>query len=160
MIPTSELAFRLINEYHASKLLNHTAITSTYKILNDKYYIKNLLSLITDFVKGCVHCNMNKVIPGQGKSFDFHLSMSKGERTMQSCYIDLKRVFSDPFGHQYIFICVCAKTKFIMAEPIKERSTIEIISKLLKLFSQYGFCEVLYSDLGGSINSALLKVFF
>ena len=159
MIPTSELAFRLINEYHASKLLNHTAITSTYKIWNNKYYIKNLLSLITDFVKGCVPCNMNKDIPGQGKSFDFHLSMSKGERAMQCVYLDLKSMYTDPFNNNYLMVCVCSRTKYIMAEPIKDRSAKEIISKLLKIFSQFGFCEVLYSDLEGSINSALFKAF-
>ena len=122
VIPNSELAFRLINEYHASKLLNHTAITSTYKILNNKYYIKNLLSLITDFVKGCIPCNMNKDIPGQGKTFDFHLSMSKGERAMQCIYLDLKSMYTDPFNNNYLMVCVCSRTKFIMAEPIKDRS--------------------------------------
>ena len=57
VIPTSQLALRLIHNLHSSKSANHLAITSTYNILNSKYYIKNLFNLIKMYVKGRDSCN-------------------------------------------------------------------------------------------------------
>ena len=159
VIPNNQLALKLINDVHCSKALNHVAVTSTYKILNSKYYIKNLLHLIKIYVRGCIECNLSKDLEKQGSGDDFKLCLSKGQKVMDCVYIDLKKFFKNEQGYEYLLVCVDSLSKFIMTQPVKNRSVKEIIPALLKLFSLFGFPQFIFSDLESSINSGLCKAF-
>ena len=158
VIPSSQLALRLIHHLHSSKTANHLAITSTYKILNSKYYIKNLIHLIKIYVKGCVSCNFNKKINPEGSGYDFHLCLSP-KNNLDAVYIDIKSMYTDENGFNYLLVVTDAKSKFIMGEALKTRSTKEIINALLKLFCIFGAPKKIYSDLEGGVTSLITKAF-
>ena len=159
IIPNNNLALRIINDTHCSKTLNHTGISSTYKILHKKYYIKNLLQLITIYVKSCLECNLSRNVPNQGATDEFKLCISKGDKPFQHIFIDLKSMYKDEEDFQYLLICVDSRTKFIVGEPLKGRTSREIIAVLLKIFGLVGIPEFITSDLESGVNSAIFKAF-
>ena len=157
VIPNPDLALRIIDKYHSSKLINHMAITSLYKILNNKYYIKNLLQIITDYVKSCVECSISKTMPAPGTSVDFHLCLTKGKCPTDVLYLDRKKMYSSKDGYNYAIVICDSFSKFIWSDSLKNRSTGEILKALLKYICQFGIPNRIHSDLEGGMTSNITK---
>ena len=159
IIPNNELALKLIYDTHSAKTLNHIGINSTYKILHQKYYIKNLLQLISKFVNSCIECQISRDVSKQGATDDIGLCLTKAERPFQLLYIDLKKFYKDDQNYEYLLICVDSYTKFIVGEPLQGRTSKHIIDALLVVFTKYGIAEAIISDLESGVNSTIFKAF-
>ena len=159
VIPNNQLALRLINSVHMSKLYNHIAINSTYKILNAKYYIKNLLELIRRYIKSCIICEMAKDIEPQGSGFESSLTLTKGRYPFHYIYLDIKHMYESKNKFNYLLICVDSYSKYLIGEPLKNRTASEIIGALLKISGYFGLCNHVITDLESSITSAIFQAF-
>ena len=159
VIPNDDLAIRLINAYHTSKLINHLAVSALYKILNAKYMIKNLLPLLTTVTSACIECELSKKPQPEGTGHDFHICLRKSNQPYQQVYLDILTLYQSPNNDKYALIVVDSYSRFLTAKPIKDRSTPEILNALLEIFCQHGFPELIYSDLEGAMTSKLTKVF-
>ena len=159
VIPTDELALRLIHMTHTSAMLNHTGISSTFKILNEKYHIRNLLQLISSFVKSCIMCNLAREPPRNASTHDFKKCLAKSDVPLGFIYCDIKSIYPSPSGHQFLLVCLDAKTRFIMAQPLKDRTSKSIITAFLKIFTTFGFPNMIESDLESGIKANVTKSF-
>ena len=160
VIPDNQLALRLIDQSHSSALLNHIAVNSTYNILNAKYYIKNLLELTRRYVKACVQCRWGKEAEKPASGYDYKYNLTKSTHCFQIVHIDIKKMYkSENSEYLYLLICVDNKSKFMLTEALKNRSTNEIIRALLRIQSIVGLFSKIITDLESSITSTICQAF-
>ena len=156
IIVSDQMALKLINSLHSSKTMNHIAILSSYKILNAKYCIKNLMNLINIYVKGCIECNLSKEVSPQGSGFDYKMCLS-GNYIMEKVHIDLKQLYKSREGYEYALIIVDSLSKFLFIKELKDRTAKGIIAALLQVFCQFGYPKIIVSDLESSVASIITQ---
>ena len=70
------------------------------------------------------------------------------------CGIDLiGNMTPTSFGFQHILVMVCYLSKFVVARPLKTKTTSEILERLQDIYLIFGVPNVIQSDQGNEFSS-------
>ncbi|KAL6416902.1 hypothetical protein ACFW04_013098 [Cataglyphis niger] len=142
--PPFEQREALINENHSSAHGGHKGITKTYNRLRPHYYWKNMKKNIQNFIQRCRQCQLKKltriktpmvITDTPGSAFD---------------KVSLDIVGPLPItntGNQYILTMQDLLTKYSVAVPLREATSLAITDALTKNFiCIYGTPKAILTD--------------
>lgn len=152
-----ELQAGLVHAAHFSPSSGHGGIQKTLSRLRERYYWPSMLRDVQAVVKQCTICGVSKNLnsykrPVMGRQF-------LTERPFQRVYID----FMGPYprtkdGNTVIFVCLDHFTKYVLLEPMRAATAINVAKFLEKrLFHVFGVPEYIHSDNGRQFLSEIFR---
>lgn len=122
-------------------------ISKTIKFIEIKYYWPTLIKDITQFIKTCHKCQINK--KDQGKP-----AGSLQPIPLPSCR-PLERITADFLGllpssnnKKYILVFTCQSSKFVLAKATQSSDANTVANYLIHFVTHYGVPRYLTSDRG------------
>ncbi|KAL6420931.1 hypothetical protein ACFW04_013610 [Cataglyphis niger] len=155
--PPFEQREALINENHSSAHGGHKGITKTYNRLRPHYYWKNMKKDIQNFIQRCRQCQLKKLTRIKTKQ-PMVITDTPGSAFDK---VSLDIVGPLPItntGNQYILTMQDLLTKYSVAVPLREATSLAIADALTKNFiCIYGTPKAILTDQGTNFLSALMR---
>jgi len=110
---------------------------------------------IKEVVEGCKTCCMYN----EGKYGYLPVKNLLGEYPWQRICMDILKIYQKETddGNNYLLVIVDCFTKLVLLRTLKTKSADEVSSVLIKIFSEYGFPDVLISDNGKEFVNNIIK---
>lgn len=146
----------ILNLYHQSLLGGHLGYDKMYKTISRFYHWENMTNDIKNHVKGCTVCEKTKVTLNTKVPMEIS---SLGEVLFDHCYIDfVGPIQPSASGNKYIFTAVCDLTKFLVAIPTVDCTSLTAAECLLEnILCRYNFPSKLISDNASNFTSKVIK---
>ncbi|KAL6424939.1 hypothetical protein ACFW04_010072 [Cataglyphis niger] len=155
--PPFEQREALITENHSSAHGGHKGITKTYNRLRPHYYWKNMKKDIQNFIQRCRQCQLKKLTRIKTKQ-PMVITDTPGSAFDK---VSLDIVGPLPItntGNQYILTMQDLLTKYSVAVPLREATSLAIADALTKNFiCIYGTPKAILTDQGTNFLSALMR---
>ena len=150
LIPT------VLKLYHDSALGAHGGIHDTIDKIQEHYYILQLATIVSDYVKSCPECQRTKVTRVQTKNaITAHPTLSCPFSVWQ---IDLYGPIPvTSRGYSYSFTAVDMFSKFLYAKPLLNKDAMSVSEVLFDMFTTFGVCDTLISDQGSEFTARVTK---
>ncbi|GFX88572.1 retrovirus-related Pol polyprotein from transposon 17.6 [Trichonephila clavipes] len=132
----------------------HLGITKSKDKLNRYFYWPNCYRDMEQFVKTCDQCQR------AGKPNDKKKAPKKLVPVIQEVFTKLNIDACAPLpitskGNRYLITAICMSSKFPVAIPVSDISSVSVTDALLNIFSRMGFPREIQCDQGASFTSAL-----
>ena len=146
-LPPSLYGF-VISCYHLLSI--HDGIKKMTHSLSH-YYIPNLTNLLTIYLSSCYTC----LVTNKSKSSKIgHVPIIRPGLVV---HIDLIESLNPNKGYHHILLCVDAFSKYILAHPIKAKTTAQVLPFLVNTVFQIFNLKVLVSDGAGLFTSHIFR---
>lgn len=133
--------------YYNRPLTGHMGITKTTKSIEIKYYWPNLIKDVTQFIKTCHECQINKKAHGKPSGYLQPIPLPKCK--------PLDRITADYLGplpssnnRKYILVITCQSSKFVFAKATKSSDVHTVANFLIYFIIHYSVPRYLTSDRG------------
>ena len=127
-------------------------------LLSVRYMFPWMKKRIQRVIKVCLDCQFNN--PNNPKAGStLHPVKIKG-RAWDRIGIDLIGKLHNSRGFQYICTAVDYFTKWVEAEPLHSKDSVEVAAFLHKLQCRYGISRIQMTDQGGEFNSEVTKEYY
>lgn len=146
----------LIKDYHDNVVGGHVGMTRLYKKISSKYKFRHMKKIISDFVKKCKLCNLNK-------HFRHHKELTKITDTPNTsfqtiCIDTIGPLTLSSRGNRYILSVIDELTKYVVLVPIKNKESTTIARAFVENFVlRFGCVENIKSDMGTEYLNSLFK---
>ena len=130
----------VIGIYH---LLTHHGGVKQMIFSLSHYYIPNLVKLLRLYTSSCYTCILNNVSKSSKLG---HIPLIRPGYVV---HLDLIEGLNSNKRYQHILVCVCPFSKFVLAHPIKAKTTDQILPFLVNTVFQVFNVKVLVTDGGG-----------
>ena len=130
--------------YEVHDQLGHLGQHRNIILLQSRYYWRNYIKDMMDYINTCHQCQMSKSYQKKiGNLHPIHVT-----RPWEIVGIDIKGPLpKSNTGEQYLLVCQDHFTKWIEVFPLRSIDSESIINKLkTELFSRYGSPETILSD--------------
>lgn len=146
----------ILNLYHQTLLGGHTGAEKMYKTISKFYKWENMTNDIKNYVKKCSICEKTKVITNTKVPMEIS---TLGEILFDYCYIDfVGPIPQSTKGNKYIFTAICDLTKFLVAIPTIDCTSLTAAECLLEnIICRYNFPSRLISDNASNFISKVIK---
>lgn len=138
---------------------NHFGFFKNYKALRINYFFPKMADFIANFVRCCQSCGQQKI--PRNKRFGEIDPQYRTIKPMSMIYCDYigPLISSSPSAFRYVFICVCAHSRYVITYPAR-KATAEVTKKFLSdLFYRFGACDILFSDCASIFRSHCFEEF-
>ena len=157
---------KLIEEAHGSNKQSmlqqaksgHWGRDKMLQLLSVRYIFPWMKKRIQRVIKVCPGCQFNN--PNNPKAGSTLQPINIKGRAWDRVGIDLIGKLHNSRGFQYICTAVDYFTKWVEAEPLHSKDTVEVAAFLHKLQCRYGISRIQMTDQGGEFNSDVLKEYF
>jgi hypothetical protein len=147
VLPPSLFGF-VISCYHL--LSTHDGVKKMTHTLSH-YYIPNLNNLLTPYLSSCYAC----LVTNKSKSSKIgHMPILRPGLVV---HIDLIESLNPNKGYKHILVCVDAFSKYVLAHPIKAKTTAQILPFIVNSVFQLFNLKVLVSDGAGLFTSHIFR---
>lgn len=159
VVPTSDRP-RLLQQYHDSLYGAHLGVRKTYCKLAQDYYWPKMGLECKKYVKGCADCQKYKA-PNVKAAGEMTVRKTDEIRPNQIVTLDLMGPMPcTPNRHQFILVCVCAATKFLIAVPLKKANADNILKALqVHWVSFMGVPKILQTDNASQLISKKMQAY-
>lgn len=147
----------VVQLYHDSPMSGHAGITDTLDRVREHYFFQRMGPLITDYVRSCQECQKRKLTKHYTKSGITAYPQPK--QPFEVWQIDLYGPLppSQSQGFTYVLTCIDMFSRYLVTIPLANKDTLSVASGLIQLFTKYGVCKTLLSDLGTENTSKCMK---
>lgn len=157
VVPTQERR-QILNQYHDSLFGSHLGVKKTYHKIAQDYYWPKMAKECQKYVQTCVDCQRYKASNVKAAGV---MTVKKTEeiRPNQIVTLDLMGPLPcTPNRSQFILVCVCAATKYLIAVPVK-KATADNILKALQVHwvSFLGVPKILQTDNASQLISKKMQ---
>lgn len=146
----------ILNNFHIGKTAGHIGINRMYNTIRQYYYWKGLKADIVSYVNECILCKKAK----HYKTVKQPLTVTTTARhAMEKLYLDLVGPLQrDHHGNEYILTVQCELSKFIIAEPIKDKRA-ETVAKAFveNVLLKHGIPMTIATDRGSEFVAQVMK---
>uniref|UniRef100_A0A6A7FXQ6 RNA-directed DNA polymerase n=1 Tax=Hirondellea gigas TaxID=1518452 RepID=A0A6A7FXQ6_9CRUS len=137
---------------HDSRIGAHQGITRTWKRATEAWFWINMTTDIKQYVKTCIQCQKrnysNQIVAPMG---DFPAI----SRPLDRVGVDLMELPPDDRGHRYVLTIVDHFSRYVVAYPLKNKSTEEVTQAFASFMPTYGVIRSVISDRGTEFTSRL-----
>ena len=146
----------IVTEYHSSPLCGHSGINYTYDKIRRKYFWPKMLEEITEYVRNCHQCQLNKIDrklkPGYCDLLDIEQPFSRVE-------IDITGPLEvTPRGNKYIIAAIDCFTKYVEMRAIPNQDKFTVAKFIYEdIICRHSPPLILQSDLGGAFVSDIVQ---
>ena len=109
---------KIITLYYSNLFAGHQQVIKTYLIINNRFYIPNLMHYLRLYIKGCHICQLNRKdkIPER----QLQLRINLNYRPLSRLSMDLKVMPRSHKGDRYILCIIDEVTNYIITTPEKQ----------------------------------------
>jgi hypothetical protein len=127
--------------------------------IRERFYWKNMLSEVKNYVKSCDLCQRRKIAPTKGQGL--YQPLPVADRIFETISIDTLGPLPDSDGYRYCVVITDQLSRMAIVEPIKSGEAEEILEVLRKrVLLRFGVPEHLIADRGRNISSDYCKRFY
>ena len=147
----------VIQLYHNTPMSGHAGIADTIDRIKEHYFFQRMGPIITDYVRSCPDCQQRKQTKVHTKSGV--TAYQQPGRPFEVWQIDLYGNLPATTGQGYTYVLTCLDmfSRYLVTIPIANKDTLTVASALTQLFTKYGVCKTLISDLGSEFTSKCMK---
>ena len=156
-VVSDEEKLEIIKECHSSIMAGHRGCEPTYnRIIENGYIWQGLRKQVTDFVKSCKSCQLNK---SYGKTKIPMVITDTPTEPMDKVALDIVGKLPKSIkGHEYLLTFQDVFSKYTVAIPLKNIDSETVADKFVKhIISKLGLMKVVLTDQGSNFTSALFK---
>lgn len=148
----------VLSLYHDSPMGGHSGIQDTLDRVKEHYFFPRMSQLVTDYVRSCPSCQKRKQTQVRTRSGVTAYKTPNGP--FQVWQIDLYgNLPITPQGYTYILTATDMFSKYLVTIPLANKDTLSVASGLTQLFTKYGVCDTLLSDVGSeNISKCMAQV--
>jgi len=141
---------------HGGLINGHFGVEKSREKLKQIAYWKGWTEDVRLFVAQCSICNQYRKGP-KGRRGQMQQALACAP--MQKVHIDLTGPHvTSRHGNKYILMAICAFTKYLIAVPIREKTSITVARALVRhVYLVHGTPEILVHDQGGEFWSQVMK---
>ena len=103
--------------YHDSLLAGHQGPYRMAIIIQQRFFIHNLINKVKRYIEACHTCLKTK--PKYNKNRPIHGRIPVDYAPMQDLFIDIKHMPTAFDGYQYLLVIACDLTNFTIVTPIR-----------------------------------------
>jgi len=150
------LRHEFLRSTHGGLINGHFGVEKSREKLKQVAYWKGWTEDIRIFVAQCHICNQYRHGP---KGRRGQMQQALAYAPMQKVHIDLTGPHvASKHGNKYILTAICSSTKYLIAVPIREKTSITVAQALVRhMYLVHGTPEVLVHDQGGEFWSLVMK---
>ena len=153
-IPDS-LVGQILDCHHTSILGGHQGITRTCEELRRKYYFRNMLERVSEYIAGCDLCQEHR--DPVKKAFPMKRRLHPDWSPFKYLSIDVKIMHPSKSGYKGILVCVCECSNYMEAFPIKTGTSIEVAEILTQnIIQKHGIPTQIAFDCSRSFQNELI----
>ncbi|XP_011859426.1 PREDICTED: uncharacterized protein LOC105556922 [Vollenhovia emeryi] len=147
----------LITEYHASAIGGHKGITKTYNRLRTHYYWNSMKLDIQKYIQNCKECQLKKLTRVKTKQ-PMIITDTPGSAFDKIALDIMGPLPESDNGNNYILTLQDLLTKYSVAVPLKEATSLTIADAFTKHFiCIYGAPKAILTDQGSNFLTSLMK---
>ena len=146
---------QIITLYHTSLFVGHQGVIKTYLIINDNFFIPNLIHYLRSYIKGCHFCQLahNEIPPSR----QLQARINPNYVPMSRLSMDLKVMPRLHKGHKYILCIIDEMTNCLITVPIFQARSEEIGKALIENdITKYCIPEYIIMDQECAFMSSLM----
>ena len=152
-------ADKIITLYHASLFAGHQGVIKTYLIINDKFFVPNLMHYLRSYLKACHICQLARNDNPPLRQLQIRINLNY--KPMSRLSMDLKVMPRSQKGHCYILCVIDKVTNYVVTAPIYQAKSEEIGKVLIEnVNSKSGTPEYIIMDQGSAFMSTLMNYLF
>lgn len=146
----------ILKIYHDLPMSGHAGINETLDRIKDNYFFHQMSQKVTDYVRSCDQCQKRKMTKMHTKSgITAYRTPSEPFQVWQ---IDLYGPLPlTPQGYSFVLTATCMFSKYLVTIPLQNKDTVSVAAGLTQLFTKYGVCDSLISDLGTEFASKCME---
>ena len=153
-IPDS-LVGHILDCHHTSILGGHQGITRTCEELRRKYYFRNMLERVSEYITGCDVCQEHR--DPVKKAFPMKRRLHPDWAPFKYLSIDVKVMHPSKSGYKGILVCVCECSNYMEAFPIRTGNSIEVAEIITQnLIQKHGIPTQIAFDCSRSFQNELI----
>ena len=109
-------ADEIITLFHSSLFIGHWGVIKTYLMINNKFFIPNLIYYLHSYIKGCHICQLshNEKLPARQLQSRINLNY----RPLSRLSMDHRVMPRSHEGHKYILYIIDKVTNYLITVPI------------------------------------------
>jgi len=155
--PTEEERLPLISESHSSAIGGHKGVTKTYNRLRPHFYWGTMKKDIQNFIQKCRQCQLKKLTRIKTKQ-PMIITDTPGS-SFDKVSLDIMGPLPiTPHGNSYVLTMQDLLTKYSVAVPLQEATSLTIADAFVKNFiCIYGAPKIILTDQGTNFLSSLIR---
>ena len=132
-IPGKEAALLAIPEtcadkiktlYHSNLFAGHQGVIKIYLMINDRFFIPNLMHYLRSYIKGCHICQLNRKDKPPMRQLQTRINLNY--RPLSRLSMDLKVMPRSSRGNRYILCVIDEVTNYMITTPIRYSGSEEV----------------------------------
>ena len=146
----------IISEYHESPLCGHFGVKNTYEKIRRKYFWSKMLDQISEFVKNCHRCQLNKINRKQKPGY---CELLEVKQPFSRVEIDITGPYEEtPRGNKYVVAAIDCFTKYVEMRAIPSQDKFTIAKFIYEdIITRHSPQLILQSDRGGAFLSEIVE---
>ncbi|KFD60559.1 hypothetical protein M514_27263 [Trichuris suis] len=152
VIPES-LKTHWLQLFHDSPAGAHLGADKTLDRLRKSVYWVRMAHDVNEYCKTCTKCQQHKLNPSPPVPL---MNMPTGS-VWHTVGIDVLQLPESKHGNKYLLVLQDYYSKWIEAQAMKDQKAETVVSKLIEIFSRFGFPKVVHSDQGPNFESTVTK---
>ena len=152
-------AYKIITLYHSSLCVGHQGVMKTYLMINDKFFIPNLIHYLCSYIKCCHICQLlhNEKPPARQLKTRINLNY----RPLSRLSMDLKVMPRSNKGHKYILCITDEVTNYLIMIAIYQSRAEEIRDALIvHVVTKYCIPDCIFMDQESTFILSLINYLF
>ena len=149
---------KIITLYHSNLFAGHQGVIKTYLMINDRFFIPNLMHYLRSYIKGCYICQLNRKDKPPVRQSQTRINLNY--RPLLRLSMDLKVMPRSSNGHRYILCVIDEVTNYMITAPIKHSRSEEVEALIHDVISKYCVPDNMFMDLDSSFMSSLMNYLF
>ena len=147
----------LLKKVDFDAVVDHLAIT--HIIINDRFFIPNLMHYLRLYIKGCHIFQLNRKDKPPVRQLQTRINLN--HRPLSRLSMDLKVMLRSCRGHRYILCLIDEVTNYMITAPIKHSRSEEVGEVLINnVISKYCLPDYMIMDLDSAFISLLMNYLF
>lgn len=157
IIPPAEKREQIIREKHCSPIGGHKGVTKTYGRIREKYYWPQLKIDVQKFCQQCESCQLNKLTRLKTRQ-PLVLTDTPGKAFDKIAMDIVGPLPTTPAGHSHILTIQDLLTKYSLAIPLRETTSVDIADAFVNHFiCRFGAPKAILTDQGANFTSSLMR---
>ena len=152
-------ADKIITLYHMNLFVGHQGVIKPYLMMNDKFFIPNLMHFLRSYIKGCHICQLasNEKTPAR----QLQMKINPNYIPFSRVSMDLKVMPRSLRGHTYILCIIDEGKNYLITIPIHQAKSEEIGDALIEnVIPKYCIPEYIIMDQDSVFMSSLMNYLF
>ena len=147
----------IIEKHHSTLYSSHQGIQRTFLKIRQNYYCHKLFEKLRAYISSCIRCQTRKSESPTAKERQMVPRIFHDYVPFSEIHIDVKYLFRSNDFFNYLLVCVCPLTRYVICVPIRNQDCITIAEAILqRIVFVYGKPNRIVSDEHPSNASKIL----